>query len=208
MAGKKTWQAKKHATSPLRGIGALGIPNRCARPSSRLPVFPSSSSPSLTSSLSSSSQRRRRRHETVSILFRFFSASSLGARDRTSFEIRMRSKCLSNDARCASNARAFAFERRRKRKKTQRSSRSTQTNAPSGDVSLRRGQADGLGGSSLGQGEHGFMCVLKRVLLKMKTIGPFFGCRLLREGNESEERQNTLPLSYRMRKKVSHYMTH
>ena len=143
----------------------------------------------MTSSLSSSSQRRRRRHETVSILFRFFSASSLGARDRTSFEIRMRSKC-SNDARCASNARAFAFERRRKRKKTQRSSRSTQTNAPSGDVSLRRGQADGLGGSSLGQGEHGFMCVLKRVLLKMKTIGPFFGCRLLREGNESEERQH------------------
>ncbi len=164
MAGKKTC----HVT--LAGHWCVRDPQ-----SMRTPVFPSSSSPSLTSSPSSSSQRRRRRHETVSILFRFFSASSLGARDRTSFEIRMRSKCLSNDARCASNARAFAFERRRKRKKTQRSSRSTQTNAPSGDVSLRRGQADGLGGSSLGQGEHGFMCVLKRVLLKVKTIRPFFG---------------------------------
>ena len=69
----------------------------------------------------------------------------------------------------------FRFRKEEEEKKKQRSSRSTQTNAPSGDVSLRRGQADGLGGSSLGQGEHGFMCVLKRVLLKVKTIRPFFG---------------------------------
>ena len=154
MAGKKTCHVTRAGHWCVRDPRSM-----------RTPVFPSSSSPSLTSSPSSSSQRRRRRHETVSFLFRFFSASSLGARDRKSFEIRMRSKCLSNDARCASNARAFAFKRRRKRKKTQsRSSGSTQTNAPSGDVSLRRGQADGLGGSSLGQGEHfGYVCACVKV---------------------------------------------
>ena len=88
--------------------------------SMRTPVFPSSSSPSLTSSPSSSSPRRRRRHETFSFLFRFFSASSLGARDRKSFEIRMRSKCLSNDARYAHRTLALSLSKGGGREKKRR----------------------------------------------------------------------------------------
>ena len=75
----------------------------------------------------------------------------------------------------------FRFRKEEEEEKTQRSSRSTQTNAPSGDVSLRRGHADGLGGSSLGQGEHYFvgvvLCVLKSEDYTCLLCAPLFCAR-------------------------------
>ena len=110
-------------------------------------------------------QRIRRRHETAFFSFPiFFSASSsLGAGiDRNSSEIRHTNDrgCLSKrripkhppPANTHDDAKLLSFEKRRT--KDEKTTREENDDAPSGDVSLRRGHADGLGGSSLGQGEH------------------------------------------------------
>ena len=119
-------------------------------------------------------QRIRRRHETAFFSFSiFFSASSsLGAGiDRNSSEIRH-----TNDRGCLSKGRIPKHTPPRIHTTTQscccskkggrreKTTRENDFDAPSGDVSLRRGHADGLGGSSLGQGEHDCFVCCKCVL--------------------------------------------
>ena len=154
MAGKKTC----HVTR------AHLVPDRSVRAS----VFPSPSSPAPKKT-----RRRRRRKEygegtrPLSFLFRSFLAhhrlSELGSIiDRNSSEIRH-----TNDRGCLSKGRipkhtpprihtttqsCCCSKKGGRREKTTRFE--NDFDAPSGDVSLRRGHADGLGGSSLGQGEH------------------------------------------------------
>ncbi len=132
-------------------------PRSGARPSSRL---------LLRRKEEGDAQRRpRQRHETRSFLFRSFferiiivsrRAKAIDFESRSSIEIRMRSHLLSKTPSRVHSKKERGREKRTRRRRRKR--RRANKNAPSGDVSLRRGHADGLGGSSLGQGEHYCWC--------------------------------------------------
>ena len=81
----------------------------------------------------------------------------------SSFQHRAAQSRIRMHARCSKKG--GGREKRTRRRKR----RSANKNAPSGDVSLRRGHADGLGGSSLGQGEHFRWCCVVCVYLKVRT---------------------------------------
>ena len=143
-------------------------PRSGARPSSRL---------LLRRKEEGDAQRRpRQRHETrfcsFPILFLSASSSSLDALKRSISKVVHRDK--NAIASLLSKTPAFcAFEKRTRRRRKRKRRRRASTNAPSGDVSLRRGHADGLGGSSLGQGEHYFVGVVLCVYLKVRTTRVF-----------------------------------